>query len=389
MGVIISPNMNLPVPIVGGELGPQYATDANNCWNIIDAHNHTDGFGVQVPIAGLNYNEDFDSLNHRLTLLKSLTFTPQDPILPGVSPDVGAVYVFGEDLYYNDISGNQVRLTENGAVAGTPGSIANLVPPASASYSAPTFIWQSDVDTPAIMDGGPIIIRDLDANANGITIQSPVSLPSDYSITLPSDVPGDTSLLAMDNSGNIVYEELASLNPPGAITMYGGSAAPTGYLLCNGQAVSRTTYSALFAAIGTNFGEGNATTTFNVPDFRGVFPRGQQADRALDGQSDQDANDRIANPSTTGGATGNNVGSFQQYANKAHSHGADHTHDIHVEVASGTPNFKSFIAAALQPTTTTKTNDAGYIETVSLTTGVTGANQSMPNNIYVTFIIKT
>lgn len=62
--------------------------------------------------------------------------------------------------------------------------------------------------------------------------------------------------------------------PPGLITMYGAAAAPTGWLLCNGAAVSRTTYSALFAIIGTTFGAGDGSTTFNVPDMRDRFPTG-------------------------------------------------------------------------------------------------------------------
>lgn len=57
--------------------------------------------------------------------------------------------------------------------------------------------------------------------------------------------------------------------PPGTILDFAGSTLPTGYLDCNGAAVSRTTYSALFAAISTTWGAGNGTTTFNVPDLRG------------------------------------------------------------------------------------------------------------------------
>jgi microcystin-dependent protein len=57
--------------------------------------------------------------------------------------------------------------------------------------------------------------------------------------------------------------------PTGGIIMFGGSSAPSGYLLCDGAAVSRSTYAALFAVIGTTFGIGNGSTTFNVPDLRG------------------------------------------------------------------------------------------------------------------------
>lgn len=58
-------------------------------------------------------------------------------------------------------------------------------------------------------------------------------------------------------------------DPPGVVKGYGGAAAPAGYLICDGSAVSRATYPALFAAIGTTYGAGNGTTTFGLPDGRG------------------------------------------------------------------------------------------------------------------------
>lgn len=62
--------------------------------------------------------------------------------------------------------------------------------------------------------------------------------------------------------------------PIGTINAYGGTTAPEGWLLCQGQALSRTEYEDLFAVIGTNFGSGDGSTTFNIPDFRGEFLRG-------------------------------------------------------------------------------------------------------------------
>lgn len=59
------------------------------------------------------------------------------------------------------------------------------------------------------------------------------------------------------------------------VKAYAGSTAPEGYLLCQGQAVSRTTYSALFAVLGTSHGQGDGSTTFNLPDYRGTFLRGR------------------------------------------------------------------------------------------------------------------
>lgn len=63
--------------------------------------------------------------------------------------------------------------------------------------------------------------------------------------------------------------------PAGAIIQWGGSTAPPNWLLCDGSAVSRTTYASLFAAVGTSYGAGNGTTTFNLPDLRGRVPVGK------------------------------------------------------------------------------------------------------------------
>lgn len=102
--------------------------------------------------------------------------------------------------------------------------------------------------------------------------------------------------------------KLATLTSPGIILLYGAAAAPTGWLLCDGSAVSRTTYASLFAVIGTTYGIGDGSTTFNVPNLKGKFPVGfNSADTAFDALGE------------TGGA---------QTANIAHTHtGPSHTHD--------------------------------------------------------------
>lgn len=62
--------------------------------------------------------------------------------------------------------------------------------------------------------------------------------------------------------------------PTGGLLPYGGASAPAGWLLCDGSAISRATYAALFAVLGTAYGAGNGTTTFNLPDLRGRVPVG-------------------------------------------------------------------------------------------------------------------
>lgn len=66
---------------------------------------------------------------------------------------------------------------------------------------------------------------------------------------------------------------------PGEIRMWATATAPDGWLRCEGQAISRTTYSNLFAIIGTTYGVGNGSTTFNLPDFIGRVPVGPKSDR--------------------------------------------------------------------------------------------------------------
>lgn len=66
-----------------------------------------------------------------------------------------------------------------------------------------------------------------------------------------------------------------SVIPAGSVAPFSGSVVPTGWLLCDGSAVSRTTYSNLFTALGTAHGQGNGSTTFNLPDYRGQFLRGR------------------------------------------------------------------------------------------------------------------
>jgi microcystin-dependent protein len=81
---------------------------------------------------------------------------------------------------------------------------------------------------------------------------------------------------ALEVNGRI-KDKTGFIMPVGTILPYGGETAPEGWLLCNGDAKSRTDFADLFAAIGTNFGQGDGSATFNVPDLRGRFPRGGEA----------------------------------------------------------------------------------------------------------------
>ena len=80
--------------------------------------------------------------------------------------------------------------------------------------------------------------------------------------------------IALDENNNLQKITEDTITEVGFIKPYAGSSVPTGYLLCNGAAISRAQYPELFAAIGTTWGAGDGSSTFNVPDLRGYFLRG-------------------------------------------------------------------------------------------------------------------
>jgi microcystin-dependent protein len=94
---------------------------------------------------------------------------------------------------------------------------------------------------------------------------------------LPAGTAGQV-LVAEATSVGYAWATVTSALPPGIVLPYGGTAAPTGWLLCNGSVVSRTTYAALFAIVGTAFNTGGEPgTDFRLPDLRGRFPLGKAA----------------------------------------------------------------------------------------------------------------
>ncbi|HET8542601.1 MAG TPA: tail fiber protein [Anaeromyxobacter sp.] len=174
---------------------------------------------------------------------------------------------------------------------------------------------------------------------------------------------------------------LEALVPTGAILPFTGATIPAGFLPCDGAAVSRTEYATLFGVLGVSFGEGDQITTFNVPDLRGRFLRGQ------DGASGRDPDRGTRTASAPGGKTGDNIGSLQGAAFAVHSHGiTDPTHrhylsgggscgcqpggaDLSVAYAAS-PHFSDYSATGIS------IQNAG------------GSSETRPVNVYVGYIIK-
>jgi microcystin-dependent protein len=115
---------------------------------------------------------------------------------------------------------------------------------------------------------------------------------------------------------NTIEQHFAPLIPPiGSVIPYGGESAPDGWLLCNGQKVSRTTYAALFAIIGIIFGAGDGITTFGLPDLLARFPIGAEV------TTDHDLGDK-------GGANEDNISHQHAVGTLDTANESTHTHQV-------------------------------------------------------------
>ena len=130
--------------------------------------------------------------------------------------------------------------------------------------------------------------------------------------------------------------------PVGTINIYAGSTAPTGYLICNGAAVSRTTYSNLFDVIGTTYGSGDGSTTFNVPNLKGKIPVGLDTNDTnfdtLGETGGEKVNSELHCGSTTWGLTNSLPGYMDRTIVRANS--ISHEHD---EISAEISNLQPYI----------------------------------------------
>lgn len=154
--------------------------------------------------------------------------------------------------------------------------------------SADAYTFTSNQSLTSLTDGFKIafILSATNTGASTINVDSlgtkPLRTKTGAALVAGEVVAGCVYTAAYDSGndewlihGGNITSRLAALVPAGSVIPYAGSSAPTGYLLCYGQAVSRTTYADLFTAISTTYGVGDNSTTFNLPDLRGRVVAGQ------------------------------------------------------------------------------------------------------------------
>jgi microcystin-dependent protein len=170
--------------------------------------------------------------------------------------------------------------------------------------------------------------------------------------------------------------------PPGVIIAFGGTTAPAGWILCDGSPVSRTTYSGLYSAIGNNYGSGDGSTTFNLPDLRGRFLRG--ADNGAG--NDPDATGRVA--LNSGGASGDTVGSVQGDQFASHNHTGTTTGGVILPPPTQQNTGTAVSAYSNPPYISFQWGGNPLSYDRSLAIDNSGGNETRPKNVSVNYIIK-
>ncbi len=282
--------------------------------------------------------------------------------------------------------------TFTGNVGVPAGTVSSL--PIRRSDDTNTGIYFSAADTLDIATGGTrrahfdsngITIRDRKAlrlrdtsNSNFVAIQAPSNVASDITLTLPSSDGNANDVLQSDGSGNLSFAALPSAVPSGTVHLFATTTAPSGYLECDGSAVSRTTYADLFGIIGTTWGAGDGSSTFNLPDLRGEFVRGWDNGKGTD--------------------SGRSFATSQADQNKSHSHSASasssvsdpgHAHTYETAIVTGRAESGSGDGEAFNQTRTTNSATTGISVSTSVTVNSDGGNEARPRNIAMMYVIKT
>ena len=332
--------------------------------------------------AFLTFAPDLTATNLGLAPAASPTFTGNVVIPNGAVGTAGLQFTGDSDTGFYRVAANQVGITAGGTLShsftSTHSIAAVPVQLPDGTAAAPSLTNTGDLDTGiffgaanevSVSTGGTERVQ-VDSNgltiktqksikfndsddSNYVEIRSPGTVSSNVTLTLPSSDGDADQFLKTDGSGNLSFSSISTPAsvPTASVFALATSTVPSGYLECDGSAVSRTTYSDLFTAISTTFGSGDGSTTFNLPDLRGEFVRGWDNSRGID--------------------SSRTFGSSQADEFKSHNH----TYDRTTAPSGGQDQAGS------------GSGDAVTIS--STTTGNRGGTETRPRNIALMYVIKT
>lgn len=279
--VNISPNMGLPIPIPGITPGPSWASSIDASLMQIDSHNHSPGQGVQIQPNGMNINADLNFNSNNAIALRTSRYTPQAAPITNTGVDTGEVYVSGNELYYNDVSGgNQVQITSNGSVNATTSGISSGT--ASAAFSAGVLTVKSSSTSFGNVALRSILLANSGNLTNQCTLQAP-TLSSSITETLPAVPASATSIMQMDTSGNmsaVLTVDNASLTITSNVLAIGSSANILGSQLSSSANIVGTQLSSSANIAGSQLSSSAGIVGSQLSSSAGILP-GQLANGSV------------------------------------------------------------------------------------------------------------
>jgi microcystin-dependent protein len=189
-------------------------------------------------------------------------------------------------------------------------------------------------------------------------------------------MPAGTSNTAVATTAFVINNSV----PTGALLMWSTGSVPSGWLLCDGAAVSRTTYSTLFGVIGTTFGSGDGSTTFNLPDYQNRAPFGAGGLYAL-GTTGGSKDAVVVSHSHTATSTSTSTVTDPGHRHQVGTGNRDSVGSLLSTLVSGSGTNTSLANTGISVATSTST-------TVN-STGSSGTDANMPPYLAINFIIKT
>ena len=351
--------------IGSGEQSGSWGTTTNTNWTLIEQA----VAGVQSII--------MSNANYTLTNLNGVSDEARNMVLVVTGTNSGIYQVIAPLVTKTYIISNQTTGGYAITIGGASGSVVTIPNGVTAQvycdgtnfYSAQTgsagnFTVNGTLTASGVTDTGSL-------SAASLTVSGAASLATGSIsgiMTAPTATVGT-------NTTQIATTAFVAANPTvltGSLLMWPTASAPSGYLACDGTAVSRSTYATLFAVVSTTFGVGDGTTTFNLPNYTNRMPYG-------------------ATVGATGGSADAIVVSHTHTASSAVTD-AGHTHPLNQSNMNGTASGRyafsnydnSYGTGATQSATTGIT-----VATTNTATGVSGTNANLPPYLGITFIIKT